>query len=193
MILKNFEFDHSAKTLNHTMKMSTKTMFKCRERVFFSTITHALQMFECEMSEVDPPMEISTISGTLQYTLNLVSDELEYEFTLLNFSTMHSMAQSIVKNYLIMENTKGPKSKEIRLLFELNNSVVESRLNEDDDCDEFDKSPTPKMLYDRCNLVKKSNFNWNTYYNMVVNQIEGHSEVDDILNNLFSNPEDSVD
>ena len=198
MFLKSQTFDHNANDINDSFGIPKKTVFKCKERIFFSVIANAMQCEEYENSEIesDPPKEISTKSGVLSHTLNLINSEDEYEYTLLNFFNLHDLAEHAVKQYLVLHSPKldDEKKDHLRLIMKLQDSVVDHLFEKKSKSkDPYSVSVTPSLLMKRCDLVKKSNYNWNTYYNMVMSNVDkSTNDVDDMLNSLFSN-DDSVD
>ena len=206
MFLKSTSINHDAETLDQALNLSTTELYRCRERVFFATIANALQRVDLYEDSEDCPREFRTKTGDLSRTLSLISNPLEYEYTLLVFTRLQDLTQDTVAKSLALNDdrmSKGSRAK-LQLMINLADMVMEHQLSSDDTDDEetdnensSDRQPiTPGMLFKRIDLVKKAHYSWDTYYNMIKaknfyypkNGVSTGSDfdIDDMLNNLFN-------
>lgn len=191
MILKDREFNHSKDAFHEAMNIPSYVRTKCRERIFFSSISNALQRIELFEDEDDAPKDMSTVTGDLQRCLKMISDPLEYEYTLLTFYGHQRMAMEAFGKYKFL-NSKD-QSKEDKLKVSIINLIQELKSNDDDDDDEeedaIDKLNS-STLTERINIVKQSHYNFDTYLKLVIKKLStrGDSDfnVDDFLKDIFN-------
>lgn len=191
MILKNREFNHSKDAFHEAMNIPSYVRTKCRERIFFSSISNALQRIELFEDEDDAPKDMSTVTGDLQRCLKMISDPLEYEYTLLTFYGHQRMAMEAFGRYKFL-NSKD-QSKEDKLKLSIINLIQELKSNDDDDDDEEEDAVdklNSSTLTERINIVKQSQYNFDTYLKLVIKKLStrGDSDfnVDDFLKDVFN-------
>lgn len=189
MILKDREFNHSKDAFHEAMNIPSYVRTKCRERIFFSSISNALQRIELFEDEDDAPKDMSTVTGDLQRCLKMITDPLEYEYTLLTFYGHQRMAMEAFGKYKFL-NSKD-QSKEDKLKLSIINLIQELRSDDDDDDEEEDAVDklNSSTLLERINIVKQSHYNFDTYLKLVIKKLStrGDSDfnVDDFLKDVF--------
>lgn len=190
MILKNREFDHSKDHFHDAMKIPSYIRTRCRERIFFSAFSNALQKQELFEDEDDAPKEMSTVTGDLQRTLSMITDELEYEYTLLTFYGHQKLAMEAFGRYKYL-NSKD-KSKEDKLKLSIINLIQELKDRDDEDEereeDEID-NVTVNTAIKRISIVKDSHYNFETYLKQLSQKLSSRPDsdfnVDDFLKDIF--------
>jgi hypothetical protein len=206
MVLKNAQMNHESNNIHEALPLSKRQRERCRERVFFATMANGLQSSELYGDDEEScPPEMSTKSGDLTRTLQLINDPLEYEYTLLTFLKLHGLAHESMEKYLAMNSKNLSKSErsKIELMLNLHDLVVRQKAEEEEGMTaEF--VVTPKSLFDRADLVKSSHYNWETYFNMVKaknfyylldedsepKQKGSDFDIDDMLRNVFNDDND---
>jgi hypothetical protein len=186
MILKSKQFNHAEESFHSAMNIDKHTVIMCRERIFFTHFANTLQSLELFSDRDDAPKEMTTVTGDLQRTLNMISDPVEYELTLLHFMAYHRMATAAFGMWRFQNDPEN--SKEDKLKLELLKLVT--RLKDIKDQEEEEDNPediNPETVSQRIDLVKKSNFDFNKYMDLVGHPVRSsnHPDVDDILRGLF--------
>lgn len=205
MFLKTAQINHHAESLDQALNLSLNQLYRCRERIIFSTVANALQGRELYEDDEDCPREFRTVTGDLARTLSLITDPLEYEYTLLTFTRLQDLTSDTIGKWLAVNSSdvnKGVKA-EIEFMMNLADLVIKHKSSVDDDDDNKDSSDdnlnpaiTPGGLFKRIDLVKRSQYSWDTYYNMVKSKnyfygkvasgSGGDFDIDNMLNNLFN-------
>lgn len=193
MILKDREFNHSKDHFHEAMNIPSYMRTKCRERIFFTSFSNALQRKELFEDEDDAPKDMSTVTGDLQRCLRMITDPLEYEYTLLTFYGHQRMAMEAYGKYKFLNSNE--QSKEDKLKLSIINLIQELKSNDDDDDedsheeDEIDKI-TVNTVMKRVSIVKDSHYNFDTYLKMVTKKLssrpDGDFNVDDFLKDIFN-------
>lgn len=193
MILKDREFNHSKDHFHEAMNIPSYMRTKCRERIFFTSFSNALQRKELFEDEDDAPKDMSTVTGDLQRCLKMITDPLEYEYTLLTFYGHQRMAMEAYGKYKFLNSNE--QSKEDKLKLSIINLIQELKSNDDDDDedsheeDEIDKI-TVNTVMKRVSIVKDSHYNFDTYLKMVTKKLssrpDGDFNVDDFLKDIFN-------
>lgn len=190
MILKNREFNHSKDHFHDAMNIPSYTRTRCRERIFFAAFSNALQRQELFEDEDDAPKEMSTVTGDLQRTLSMITDELEYEYTLLTFYGHQKMAMEAFGRYKYL-NSKD-KSKEDKLKLSIINLIEELRDKDEEDNDKEEDeldNVTVNTVIKRISIVKDSHYNFETYLKQLTQKLSSRPDsdfnVDDFLKNIF--------
>jgi hypothetical protein len=197
MKLKESNFNHEEENFNKAIGIPADLIVLCRERIFFTHFAHSLQADELFPNRDDAPKEYKTVTGDLQATLNMISDPLEYDFTLLNFMPYHRVAQEAYSRYSHSKDIDDDDSmsKEERIKHELvklvtklhalKESMHEDEEDEDDD-DYEDNSLSLKSVINRIKLVKETKYNFHKYMTAMGHPItRNYNDVDDLLNDLF--------
>lgn len=162
-------FKHEEENLHRALGLTDEVKDTVREKIFFCTFSNGLVRDELFDDKDDAPVELTTVTGTLQKALALANEE-EREYMLLTFNNTHDLAHKGIMHYRMM-NSK-PESKEDRTkmkLLELLSGLKE--LDFEDESAEF-RSLTPSNLVKRVKMVKKSNYNFEKYMEMVTNITE---------------------
>ena len=192
MILKNREFNHSKDHFHDAMNIPSYMRTKCRERIFFAAFSNALQRIELFEDEDDVPKEMSTVTGDLQRTLSMITDDLEYEYTLLTFYGHQKMAMEAFGRYKYL-NSKD-QSKEDKLKLSIINLIQELKDRDDDDDDKKEEEDeidniTVNTIIKRISIVKDSQYNFETYLKQLTQKLSSRPDsdfnVDDFLKNIF--------
>ena len=191
MILKDREFNHSKDAFHEAMNIPSYLRTKCRERIFFAAFSNALQRQDLFEDEEDAPKEMSTVTGDLQRTLSMITDDLEYEYTLLTFYGHQKLAMEAFGRYKYL-NSKD-QSKEDKLKLSIINLIQELKDRDDDDDskeeeDELD-NVTVNTVIKRISIVKDSHYNFETYLKQLTQKLSSRPDsdfnVDDFLKNIF--------
>ena len=192
MILKTREFNHSKDHFHEAMNIPGYVRTRCRERIFFAAFSNALQRQELFEDEEDAPKEMSTVTGDLQRTLSMITDELEYEYTLLTFYGHQKLAMEAFGRYKYL-NSKD-QSKEDKLKLSIINLIQELKDRSDDEDentaeeDELD-NVTLNTAIKRISIVKDSHYNFDTYLKQLTQKLSSRPDsdfnVDDFLKNIF--------
>ena len=194
MLLANREFNHETENFHESLGISDEIRVRCRERIFFNTFSNALQRLELFEDDDDAPKELRTVSGDLQRCLRTITDQLEYEYTLMIFNNTQRMAMESFAYYRHMLENHDNREDRIKLkIMELVEEMRGSK-DEEDPISRLNK----KSMVKRIKLVKQSHYNFDTYLNMLNRWANGNTQdftekkpdIDDLLRNLFSNDED---
>ena len=193
MILKTKTFNHAKEELHSAMGVEKKTIILCRERIFFTHFANTLQSIELFNNRDDAPRELTTLTGDLQRTLEMISDPLEYEITLIHFLSFHRLAQAAFAEWRFLNDSE--RSAEDKLKLQLLNLVkkLKDASDKDDEDDDDQDSPhnniNPETVMERIDLVKKSKYDFVKYMDLVGHPVQSknHPDVDDMLRGLFSN------
>lgn len=198
MLLANREFNHETENFHESLGISDEVRVRCRERIFFNTFSNALQRLELFEDDDDAPKELRTVSGDLQRCLRTITDQLEYEYTLMIFNNTQRMAMESFAYYRHM--LESHDNREDRIKLKIMELVEEMRGSKDDDDEDEDPISrlNKKSMMKRIKLVKQSHYNFDTYLNMLNRWANGNTQdftekkpdIDDLLRNLFSNDED---
>lgn len=195
MVLKSKTFNHTEEGFHAAIGVDKNTVIVCRERIFFSHFVNTLQSFDLFGDREDAPREMTTMTGDLQRTLQMISDPLEYEITLIHFMSFHRLACEAFAHWKFINDSDT--STEDKLKLELLHLVKKLKSASDDDDDDKD-NPHNNINVDsvmkRVDLVKKSKYDFSKYMELVGHPLKSNNfnEVDDILRGLFSdNQEDS--
>lgn len=198
MLLRNREFNHETENFHESLGISDETRVRCRERIFFNTFSNALQRLELFEDDDDAPKELRTVSGDLQRCLRTITDQLEYEYTLMIFNSTQRMAMESFAYYKHM--LESHDNREDRIKLKIMELVEEMRGSKDDDDEDEDPISrlNKKSMIKRIKFVKQSHYNFDTYLNMLNRWANGNAndftekkpDIDDLLRNLFSKDED---
>ena len=188
MVLSTKELNHELDDFHGALGITDYTRTKCRERIFFTAMANALQRRELFEDEDDAPKHMRTVTGDLQRCLRLISDPLEYEYTLLIFQGAQRTAMKSVNMYLAMKENKIEKEELLKIkLFDLLEKMHDKEENDDDDNEPVIDQIDRKTMIKRCEFVKNSHYNFDTYMNMLKRWSNAtDSGVDDLLKNLFN-------
>lgn len=191
MFLKDREFNHSKDHFHDAMNIPSYMRTKCRERIFFAAFSNALQREELFEDEEDAPKEMSTVTGDLQRCLKMITDPLEYEYTLLTFYGTQRIAMEAYKRYKFLN--ASDKTREEKLKLSIINLIEELKSRDDDDEqpeeDEIDNLNSNTVIK-RIGIVKESYYNFDTYLKLVIKKLSTKSDsdfnIDDLLKDVFN-------
>lgn len=191
MILKTKTFDHTEEGFHSAMGVDKDTVVLCRERIFFNHFANTLQSIELFGDRENAPREMTTMTGDLKRTLEMITDPLEYEVTLIHFISFHRMATEAFAHWKFINDSDT--SAEDKLKLELLHLVKKLKDASSDDEDDDDKeNPHNNINVDtvmkRVDLVKKSKYDFSKYMELVGHpiKVKNHTDVDDMLRGLFS-------
>jgi hypothetical protein len=188
MLLKERDFNHDKDEFHEAMNIPGYIRTKCRERIFFASFSNALQRAELFEDEDDAPKDMSTVTGDLQRCLRMITDPLEYEYTLLTFYGHQRMAMEAYSKYKYLNSSSQSKEDKIKLsiinlMMDLKDRQEDEENNtkEDDEIDNITVNTTIK----RISIVKSSLYNFDTYLKLVSKKLssrpDGDFNVDDFL------------
>jgi hypothetical protein len=189
MILKDRVIDHTKSNLHEAMSIPSYMRTKCRERIFFASFSNALQRTELFEDEDDAPSEMTTVTGDLQRCLQLITDPLEYEYTILTFFGHQRMAMEVYGRYKFLQESGN--SKEDKLKMSILN-LVEQLKNKDEDDEEEDDvdNLNSSTLLKRISIVKESHYNFDTYLKLVIKKLSSRGDsdfnIDDLLKDVLN-------
>ena len=185
MKLKDLEFQHDASGLYQALNVKETVVNKCRERVFFTVISNRFRAIEDYENPLDSPIEYRSVSGDLESCLNQISDEFEYDVTLFLFHRTQEVSVSAVSMYM---DIHGPNaSKEARFKLEMADIAIKMKASENN----LDPLLLPSDILKRAELVKKSNYNFDTYlsllsvHNLKGGKTEEAKSVDSLLKDIL--------
>jgi hypothetical protein len=199
MTFKDRNFNHDEDNFHLALGVSDETKNICRERIFFAIFSNSLQADELFDDVDDIPKEFRTVTGDLQRLLSMITNPVEYEYTLLTFMMYQRMAKEVYSVYR-NTNVENAESREERIKMEIIRSIMklkelkdreESGLEADeDDVEVF----TKESIMQRIGLVKKSGYNFDKYLLLVRNDNNTTSskqkgsdfDINDLLSGLFS-------
>lgn len=191
MILKSKQFNHSEEGFHSALGVDKNTVILCRERIFFSHFANTLQSLELFSDRDLAPREMTTMTGDLKRTLEMITDPLEYEVTLIHFISFHRMATEAFAHWRFQNDSENSSEDKLKLQLLHLLKKLKDVSDDDDDKDDAD-SPHNNINVDtvmkRVDLVKKSQYNFSKYMELVGHPIKvnNHPDVDDMLRGLFS-------
>jgi len=192
MKLKNINFDHSQEGFHAAVGVDENVAIRCRERVFFTHFANSCQALDLFGSYDLAPKGFTTLTGDLERCLQSISDPLEYEITLLHFMSLHKIANQAFSYYVFINDPKH--SPEEKLKIELLKTVAKlKRLsddNDENDSDDDNSNDSDPINIDtvtsRIDVVKKSNYNFSRYMELMGYVEKNYDDVDQLLNGLFN-------
>lgn len=189
MFLKDIQLDHSKEKFHEALTVPDYMRSKCRERVFFSSFSNALQREELFEDADDAPKEMSTVTGDLQRCLKMIDSELEYEFTLLNFMAYQKLAMEAYGRYKYLNSKDMPKENKLKLSII---NLMEDLRNQEEDNEEDEgiDNTSVNSVIKRISLVKSSHYNFTTYLKQLNVELgNGNTgndfDIDDFLKDVF--------
>jgi hypothetical protein len=192
MILKSKAFDHSQEGFHSALGVTKNTIIVCRERIFFTHFANTLQSLELFGDRDDAPKEMTTMTGDLKRTLEMISDPLEYEVTLVHFLSFHKIASEAFAHWKFENDSQKSSQDKMKLqLLHLLKKLKDASDNDENDEDTVD-NPHNNIDIDtvmkRVDLVKKSKYDFSRYMDLVGHPLINiqNEQVDDLLRGLFS-------
>ena len=206
MSFKDTKFNHEEDDFHLALGISEETKNICKERIFFSSFSNALQADELFDDIDDAPKVFRTVTGDLERLISMISNPVEYEYTLLVFMMYQRMAKEVYARYRNL-NEDSTESREEQLKMQIIKTIMKLKelkdreesgddYNDDDSLEIISK----ESLTERIKLVKKSGYNFDKYLNLVKNNGMTRSrekrsdfDINDLLSGLFSGDDDSSD
>ena len=188
MLLKERDFNHDKDEFHEAMNIPGYIRTKCRERIFFASFSNALQRAELFEDEDDAPKDMSTVTGDLQRCLRMITDPLEYEYTLLTFYGHQRMAMEAYSKYKYLNSSSQSKEDKIKLsIINLMMDLKDRQEDEENNTKEDDEinNITVNTTIKRISIVKSSLYNFDTYLKLVSKKLSSRPDsdfnVDDFL------------
>lgn len=192
MILQNRQLNHAEDGFHSALGVSKDIAILCRERIFFSHFTSSLQAFEIFEDREDAPKELTTVTGDLQRTLQMITDPLEYEVTLLYFMSYHSMAQKAFAIWKFQNDPSNSVEQKLKLeLVKIMSKIKDMKDQEDKEEEQDKKSDDGDVInldtvQNRIELVKKSRYSFPKYMQLLGHPLkQDFGDVDKMINGLF--------
>lgn len=186
MFLKTQTIDHNQEDIGLALGLTIDAKRTCQERILFCSFANFVQVNSLFDSRDEAPKDMTTCTGDLQRCLQMISDPLEYEYTLMMYLTLQRQSLKGIALYDVL-NDKN-MSKEDRKKVKLIQTMLEMQSDEES---EDDLKADPLNLMRRIDLVKKSHANFDTYMNMVNSKIYrqtgGDFDIDSFLSDLNLN------
>ena len=187
MFLKTQTIDHYQEDIGQALGLTPEVIKTCRERILFCSFANYVQIYSLFDSREEAPKEMTTCTGDLQRCLQMISDPLQYEYTLMMFLNIQQHSLKGVALYELL-NDKN-MSKEEKQKAKMIKTMLELTFEDSGDNDSFKADPL--NLIRRIDLVKKSHSNFDTYMNMVNSKIYRQTgddfDIDSFLSDLNLN------
>ena len=186
MYLKNTSFKHEEENLHEAFNISQDVYIRCRERVFFATLMGHMLCSELYENREDAPRELRTVTGDLQRVLDLITDPVEYEITLLHFLQLNRIAVGAYVHYTKMreedENSETSIENELaRVIKKLVAKKMEQKIQEIVKESDDPNQVSLEDLLKRIEIVKQSNRSFNKYMRLLGYPGYDHTDVDEML------------
>ena len=186
-----FVFDHEKESLYEALGFNSEFDDRCREIVFFATISNHLIGADLFETPEETPRRLTTITGDLEKSLSLATDS-EKQYLLVIFKHMHRIAiESIGKWRAFNKMVKGEKAK-LDLIFKLMEIKAKEDMEKEGESEENYLSTL--QMSARIELVQKNLFSFEDYFkkaqeNNLVKitplSRRKQSKVDDFLDDLL--------
>lgn len=180
MFLKSINYDHSQDNFQDAMSIDQDVMIRSRERIFFSLFANYLQAEELYDDRDTAPAEFTSATGSLQRCLKAISDPVEYELTLLYFMPYSKLATEAFGYYEHLKDLE--KNTENSMVNELGSMLKKIMAMSSEDKEDI----TLNNVSNRINVVKKSNYNFERYMELMGYVQKDYNEVNNLLNGLFN-------
>jgi hypothetical protein len=195
MLFKQRGFDHEEEIFHRALNISDDVKNIVREKIFFSSFTNALQAMDLFEDINDAPRSLSTVTGDLEKCLQMTDSQEEYEYALLCFTMYQRLTKPILAEYR-MKNSTDPEDREAILKHRIIEAIMELKREahkSDDDDDEYadeEKGPfavNQERMLTRLTYIKRSNYNFNTYMNLMrgIKSTKSDFDIDGMLGNIM--------
>lgn len=205
MSFRDIKFDHAEDNFHLALGITSEIKTICRERIFFASLSNALQAEELFDDLDDAPKEFKTVTGDLQRLIPMITSPIEYDYTLLVFMMYQRMAKEVYSHYRNFKDDPAASREEqikmqiikgIMKLKEMKDREESGESNTDDDDDSIEVL-SKESLTERIKLVKKSGYNFDKYLSLlrstdIISSRNNRSDFDitDLLSGLFSKDDD---
>ena len=196
MLFKQRGFNHDEQIFHRALNISDDIKNIVREKIFFSSFSNALQAMDLFEDIDDAPRALSTVTGDLEKCLQMTDSQEEYEYALLSFTMYQRLTKPILAEYR-MKNSTDPEDREamlkhriIEAIMELKRGADKEESENDEDYPDEEKGPfavNQTRMMTRIKYVKKSNYNFKKYMNMMtgVNDSKSDFDIEGLLGNIM--------
>ena len=195
MLFKQRGFNHDEEIFHRALSISDDVKNVVREKIFFSSFCNGLQAMDLFEDINDAPRSLSTVTGDLEKCLQLTDSQEEYEYALLCFTMYQRLTKPILAEYK-MKNSTNPEDREAMLKHRIIEAIMELKREadkSDDDSDEYpdeEKGPfavNQTRMMTRLKYVKKSNYNFNKYMNLMqgISDTKSDFDIEGLLGNIM--------
>jgi len=195
MLFKQRGFNHEEEIFHRALSISDDVKNVVREKIFFSSFCNGLQAMDLFEDINDAPRSLSTVTGDLEKCLQMTDGHEEYEYALLCFTMYQRLTKPILAEYK-MKNSSDPEDREAMLKHRIIEAIMELKREadkSDDDSEEYpdeEKGPfavNQTRMMTRLKYVKKSNYNFKKYMNMMQGVTDSKSDfdIDGMLGNIM--------
>jgi hypothetical protein len=195
MLFKQRGFNHEEEIFHRALSISDDVKNIVREKIFFSSFCNGLQAMDLFEDINDAPRSLSTVTGDLEKCLQMTDGHEEYEYALLCFTMYQRLTKPILAEYK-MKNSSDPEDREAMLKHRIIEAIMELKREadkSDDDSEEYpdeEKGPfavNQTRMMTRLKYVKKSNYNFKKYMNMMQGVTDSKSDfdIDGMLGNIM--------
>lgn len=196
MLFKQRGFNHDEQIFHRALNISDDIKNIVREKIFFSSFSNALQAMDLFEDIDDAPRALSTVTGDLEKCLQMTDSQEEYEYALLSFTMYQRLTKPILAEYR-MKNSTDPEDREamlkhriIEAIMELKRGAHKEESEEDEEYPDEEKGPfavNQTRMMTRIKYVKKSNYNFKKYMNMMtgVNDSKSDFDIEGLLGNIM--------
>jgi hypothetical protein len=202
MLFKQRGFNHDHEIFHKALNITDETKTVVREKIFFSSFSNALQAMDLFENIEDAPRSLSTVTGDLEKCLMIIETQEEYEYALLSFSMYQRLTKPILAEYR-MKNSSDSEDREAMLKHTIIEAIMELKRQKDreesEDEDDIDNEEETgpfavnhSRMMTRLKYVKKSNYNFAKYMNMMQGNKDTKSDFDieGLLGNILNGDDD---
>ena len=202
MLFKQRGFNHDHEIFHKALNITDEIKTVVREKIFFSSFSNALQAMDLFENIDDAPRSLSTVTGDLEKCLMMIETQEEYEYALLSFTMYQKLTKPILAEYR-MKNSTDSEDREailkhtiIEAIMELKRQKDREESGDEDDIDnEEETGPfavNHSRMMTRLKYVKKSNYNFAKYMNMMQGNKDTKSDFDieGLLGNILNGDDD---
>ncbi len=186
MLFKQQGFNHEEEMFHRALNVTDDIKNIVREKIFFSSFSNALQAMDLFEDLDDAPRSLCTVTGDLEKCLQMIDSQQEYEYALLSFTMYQRLTKPILAEYK-MKNSSDPEDREAMLKHTIIEAIMELKREKDreesdeESFDDEEKGPfavNHSRMMTRLKYVKKSNYNFGKYMNMLQGNNDTKSDFD---------------
>jgi hypothetical protein len=202
MLFKQRGFNHDHEIFHKALNITDEIKTVVREKIFFSSFSNALQAMDLFENIEDAPRSLSTVTGDLEKCLMIIETQEEYEYALLSFTMYQRLTKPILAEYR-MKNSSDSEDREAMLKHTIIEAIMELKRQKDreesEDEDDIDNEEETgpfavnhSRMMTRLKYVKKSNYNFAKYMNMMQGNKDTKSDFDieGLLGNILNGDDD---
>lgn len=155
------KFKHEEENIHKALCLEDDIRDGVREKIFFCTFSNALVVEELYDDLDDAPVQLKTVTGILEKAIGLATEK-EYDLLLLQFHNFHELAEAAYKHYRVINDKNIDRELKTKM------KILEmlGQLKDFSDDVKTEKLHTHEIMK-RITLVKKSNYNFDKYMEMV--------------------------